>query len=196
MAERLARNDRRQHLVLGHCGHQGHPDQDDLSYSVRAACVSAHEGGLEVSMEVFLALVASANHEHQFGRADVEAQDVAGFAERDDEFAQRRPGTDLAVAVRRFRQVAQCNLSDDADGFVGHFKVFERFGAIEQKVVEPYQVVLSALREFDGVAHPPSCLRRLASLDSSLATTWAAGMDTPVRSYSAKDASHRDAKSV
>jgi hypothetical protein len=39
-------------------------------------------------------------------------------------------------------------------------------------------------------------LRRLASLDSSLAMTWAAGMDTPVRSYSAMDASQREAKSV
>ena len=43
-------------------------------------------------MEVFLALVACADHEHQLGRADVETQDVAGCAERDDEFAQRRPG--------------------------------------------------------------------------------------------------------
>ena len=50
-------------------------------------------------MEVFLALVACADHEHQFGRSDVEAQDMARCAERNDEFAQRRSGTDLAVAV-------------------------------------------------------------------------------------------------
>ena len=74
-------------------------------------------------MEVFLDLVACADHEHQFGRSDVEAQDVARCAERNDEFAQRRPGTDLAVAVNRCRQVAQCSLSNDLDGLVGHIEL-------------------------------------------------------------------------
>ena len=77
--------------------------------------------------------------------------------------------------------MSQCSLSNDLDGLVGHIEFFERFGAIEQAGVEPHQVVFSALRGFDGVVHPPNCLRRLANLDSSLAMTWAAGMDAPVR---------------
>jgi len=47
-------------------------------------------------MEVFLALIACACHELPRQREDVEAQNVACGAERDEELAQRRPAPELA----------------------------------------------------------------------------------------------------
>lgn len=81
-------------------------------------------------MKIFLALMACANHEHQLGRTDVEAQDVACGAKWDDEFPQRRPGPYLAVAVRRRRQVAQCSLSNNRDRLVGQVELFKRFSTV------------------------------------------------------------------
>jgi hypothetical protein len=50
-------------------------------------------------VEILVSLVASADGENKFRRADVEAKNVPGGAKRDDEFTHGRAVTDLAVGA-------------------------------------------------------------------------------------------------
>ena len=148
------------------------------------------------SVEVLFALMAHTDDQDQFGRADVESQDVTSGAKRDDQFAKCRAWTHPAVAVGRQRNMTVGRGANGLDRIVGAPGVFQRLGAVKEEVEQAIQIGFSLGSELNPERHLRSCFTRAATLASSFFRTTSDGMEIPVRSYAANDASQRAAKSV
>lgn len=163
----------------------------------RAACRLSRRqylGG--PSVEVLLALVARTNDEDQLRSAYVEAKDVPGRAEWNDELAQCWALTDFAVAVGRGRKMTVGNGANDFESLVGAHGVFDSLGTLRQEVERTIQICVRLRGELDLERHFRSCFTRAAIFASSFDKTTSDGMEIPVRSYAANEASQRAAKSV
>ena len=147
-------------------------------------------------MEILFALVARADDEDQLRRAYVEAKDVPGGAEWDDEFTQCWALTGLAVAVGCGREMTVGSDANGLDSLVGTHGFFDSFGAIQQGVEQSIQIGIGLRRELDLERHLGSCFTRAATFASSFDRTTSDGMAIPVRSYAANEALQRAAKSV
>ena len=196
-AERLATMDLFDRLqleaVLRVC-RQSH----SLSHAGRPAgggCSRKPNPGLS-SEEVLFVLMARTDDEDEFRRANVEPQDVAGGAKRDDQLAKRRAWTHLAVAVGRDRKMTVGSGAKGLDRLVGTHGVFHRLGRVQQEAEQAIQIGFSLGRELNPERHLRSCFTRAATFASSFVRTTSDGVEIPVRSYAANEASQRAAKSV
>lgn len=133
-------------------------------------------------MQVLLALVARTNREDQLRSAYVEAKDVPGRAEWNDELAQGWALTDFAIAVGRGRKMAVGSGANGSDRVVGAHGVFGGPGTLQQDVEQTIQVSVRLRGELDLECHLRSCFTRAATFASSLDRTTSDGMEIPVRS--------------
>ena len=88
------------------------------------------------------------------------------------------------------------NRANHRDGLVGAQGLLDCLGALEQEVEETVQIRIRCRGQLDLARHLRSCFTPAATFASNFDRTTFDGMEIPVRSYAANEASQRAAKSV